>query len=401
MIESQIRALFAEIADGEPACSRADTQLAHRRGRARLRWRRACVAGTSVLAAAAVVVLAMGVGPVRLGSGPPVGRPAAPRQFNPLVPYLSFGWLPPGNRLTAGDARPEVVALVAGRNPNALNPWNLIVYAAGQCHLTRPAGELKCSTAALEGFNAQISGRAPAVQGHRAFWAGPAPIPGLPPALQRRRARASRGKADSYLVWQYARGGWAGLVLPTANATKLTAAQREAYKQDAVKIANHVRYGAATPPLMFPAQLTGLPSRWQVGSVYYQPDGRLLRASRFALTTGTPDLGADGGMEFQTNLPYFGVIDPATFYKNFCPTSGSEIINGYRVVVTHRDGGTAIGGGTALPPSQGLCAANADGLALNIGQQGAHPPISVASLFRDHLRLLGTNPANWTTKPIG
>jgi hypothetical protein len=392
MAEPQIRALFAEIADREPASSRVDIQLARRRGRARLRWRRACVAGTSVLAAAAVVALAVGVGLVRLGSGPPAG-PAAPRQFNPLVPYLSFGWLPPGNRLTAGDARPEVVALVAGRNPNALNPWNLIVYAAGQCHLTRPAGELKCSTAALEGFNAQISGRAPAVQGHRAFWAGPAPIPGLPPALQRRRARASRGKADSYLVWQYARGGWAGLVLPTANATKLTAAQREAYKQDAVKIANHVRYGAATPPLMFPAQLTGLPSRWQVGSVYYQPDGRLLRASRFALTTGTPDLGADGGMEFQTNLPYFGVIDPATFYKNFCPTSGSEIINGYRVVVTNQVAGTL--------PSETLCAANADGLALSINQQGAHPPISVASLFRDHLRLLGTNPANWTTKPIG
>ncbi len=393
MSEPQIRALFTEIADREPARSQVDIQLARRRGRARLRRRRASVAGISALATAAVVVLAMGVGPVRLGSGPPAGRPAAPRQFNPLVPYLSFGWLPPGNRLTAGDARPEVVALVAGRNPNAPNPWNLIVYAAGQCHLTRPAGELKCSTAALEGFNAQISGRAPAVQGHRAFWAGPAPIPGLPPALQRRRARASRGKADSYLVWQYARGGWAGLVLPTANATKLTAAQREAYKQDAVKIANHVRYGAVTPPLVFPAQLTGLPSRWQVGSVYYQPDGRLLRASRFALTTGTPDLGADGGMEFQTNLPYFGVIDPATFYRNFCPTSGSEIINGYRVVVTNQVAGTL--------PSETLCAANADGLALNINQQGAHPPISVARLFRDHLRLLGTNPANWTTKPIG
>ncbi len=32
---------------------------------------------------------------------------------------------------------------------------------------------------------------------------------------------------------------------------------------------------------------------------------------------------------------------------------------------------------------------------------GAHPPINLASLFRDHLRLLGTNPANWTTKFIG
>jgi hypothetical protein len=30
-----------------------------------------------------------------------------------------------------------------------------------------------------------------------------------------------------------------------------------------------------------------------------------------------------------------------------------------------------------------------------------HPSIDVASLFRDHKRLVGTNPANWTTKPIG
>jgi hypothetical protein len=88
-------------------------------------------------------------------------------------------------------------------------------------------------------------------------------------------------------------------------------------------------------------------------------------SSRFALTTGTADLGADGGLEFQTNLPYFGVIDPATFYKNFCPTSGSEIINGYRVVVTNQVGGTL--------PSESLCAANADGLALSIDQEGAHP----------------------------
>ena len=377
MIESQIRALFTEIADGEPAPSQVDIQLARRRGRARLRWRRACVAGTSVLAAAAVAALAAGVGLVRTGSGPAAAGPAAPRQFNPLVPYLSFGWLPAGNRLVAGDARPEVVALVAGRKLYALSNWDLSVYAAGQCHLTGPAGELKCSTPALAGLTARITGRAPAIRGHRAFW------------------------ASGYLVWQYARGGWAGLLLPTANGSpKLsTAAKREA-NRDAVQIAGHVRYGAATPPLVFPAQLTGLPSRWRVGSVYYQPDGGVLRASRFALTTGTPDLGADGGLEFQTNLPSF-TIDPTTSHSNFCGQPPSEIINGYRVVVTHQDGGTAVGGGTALPPSQGLCAAIADGLSLSIGQQGAHPPISVASLFRGHLRLLGANPANWTTKPIG
>jgi hypothetical protein len=54
MIESQVRALFNQIADAEPGPSRVDIQLARRGGRARLRWRRACVAGTSVLATAAV-----------------------------------------------------------------------------------------------------------------------------------------------------------------------------------------------------------------------------------------------------------------------------------------------------------------------------------------------------------
>ena len=41
MIESQVRALFTAIASSEPEASQVDTQLAHRRGRARLRWRRA------------------------------------------------------------------------------------------------------------------------------------------------------------------------------------------------------------------------------------------------------------------------------------------------------------------------------------------------------------------------
>ena len=127
----------------------------------------------------------------------------------------------------------------------------------------------------------------------------------------------------------------------------------------------------------------------------------MLRASRFALTTGTPDLGADGGLEFQTSLPSFSTIDPASAHSNFCGRAASEIINGYRVVLTYQKGGTTGDGGSAILPSQGLCAPDADGLALNIGQRGAHPPISVASLFREHLRLLGANPANWTTKPIG
>ena len=104
MTEPQVRALFNQIADGEAAPSRVDTQLALRRGRARLRWRRACVASAPVLAAAAVAVVALAVaaGPGRPGAGPAATGPAAPRQFNPLIPYVSFGWLPAGQSLEPG-----------------------------------------------------------------------------------------------------------------------------------------------------------------------------------------------------------------------------------------------------------------------------------------------------------
>ena len=62
MIESQVRALFTAIASSEPDASQVDTQLAHRRGRARLRWRRAGVAGAPLVAAAAAAAVALAVG---------------------------------------------------------------------------------------------------------------------------------------------------------------------------------------------------------------------------------------------------------------------------------------------------------------------------------------------------
>src|SRR5581483_7630961 len=251
---------------------------------------------------------------------------------------------------------------------------------AGQCHLTGRPVQLKCSTESLEGLTVRITGRAPDVRGHRAFWAG------------------------STLIWQYARGGWAGLDLPypfyvpkLTNPAKLKVAKREA-----VKIADHVRYGAPTPPLKFSVQLTGLPSTWGVSSVYYLPDAGALRVSRFALGTGTPDLGADGGLEYQTGLAYFSSIDPITLRKDACYVAphrkGSSekstvvTINRHRVVLTSQVLGHS--------PRHDLCSL-ANGLSLYISQFGAHPPMKLASLFRDHLRLLGANPANWTTKPIG
>jgi hypothetical protein len=384
MLESQVRALFMEIADGEPDPPRVDTELAHRRGRARLRWRRASLAGTPVLAAATVAALVVAGVPFRPGTGPVTGGPAAPRQFNPLVPYVSFGWLPAGNSLVAGDTSRDAMGLAAGRQLYSRSTWNLNVAAAGRCHLTGPAGELKCSGPALAGLTARITGRAPAVRGRPAFWAAPA-LPGLPHSFS----------TPTSLVWQYGPGAWAGLGFPSPydSPTLSKAAGRGTVKRDAVKIAVHVRFGAATPPLVFPVQLTHLPGRWRVSSVFYLPDARVLRVERFALGTGTPNLGADGGLVYETGLPWF-FVDPATRRTKHCYAephrSIREIINGYRVVVTHQSFGRL-----------DLCAGNADGLSLYILEFGPHPAFSTADIFGHHMRLLGADPANWTRKPIG
>ena len=99
MIEQQIRDLFAETAGREPpAPAQVDLHLARRQGRTRLRWRRAIVAGGSLLAAAAVAALFIAVVPGRTGAGPGPSNPGppAPSRFSPLITNLSFGWLPPG-----------------------------------------------------------------------------------------------------------------------------------------------------------------------------------------------------------------------------------------------------------------------------------------------------------------
>jgi hypothetical protein len=355
------------------------------------RWRQwPWAAPVAAAAAVALVIsLAVSVSNGLFGTQRPAGPahlPTAPRQFSPLIQNVSFGWLPAGESLIQGGVRRTEVYLAAGRPPNDDN-WDLDVYARGQCHLTGrafvqfPNGPvraiprippsargLKCSTQALLPF----SGRAPAVRGHSAFWAGPGPN----------------------LVWQYARGGWAELQIPLPDLSALrhdTVTQRET-----IKIAGHLRLGAAQP-LLFPAQFTGLTSQWRIRDVHYWADSGVLRADSYVLTTGTSRFFPHvGDLGVWANAPYVQ-IGPAIRASTCTPhdpatKNTSEIINGYRVVVKRMTAGGL--------PEQELCAAHADGLQLSITEFGPHPTIGVASLFK-HLRLLGTNPANWTNNPIG
>ena len=125
------------------------------------------------------------------------------------------------------------------------------------------------------------------MRGHRAFWSG------------------------YYLIWPYARGGWALLSAPFPNVPYKGPKRLPSIERQAVKIANNVQYGAATPPLVFAVQLR--PAQPVAGEQrVYVPNAGVLQASRCALTSGKPDPGADGGLEYQKNLPYFDNIGPAT-----------------------------------------------------------------------------------------
>jgi hypothetical protein len=398
MIETQLRALFGEMADGEPPSSGVDVELARRRGRTRLRWRRAAVAASSALAAVSVAATAATIPSVwHAGHRAPAAGPASPRLFNPLAQYLSFGWLPPGDSLVAGGTGQAEMYLTAAPKPDSPVSWELSAYATGQCKLD--AKRLTCSSVAGQRSSVDpaqtLTGPAPTVHGQRAVWT----LTGL--------------------AWQYARGGWAWLTFPypfdfpkpppaIKAGTVKPGTTRATVKREAIEIAAHVKFGAAMP-LAFPAQFTGLPSQWRVSSATYVPDGPVLRVRTYALNAG-PAAGVrdfDGGLTFQNNLPWVE-IDPVTVRHNPCfyypggfRKSAREVINGYHVIVTREGAPRTVAGNYHTVPEQSICAANADGLAVSIAEHGAHPLTGVTALFKEHLRLLGSNPANWTSRPIG
>ena len=75
--------------------------------------------------------------------------------------------------------------------------------------------------------------------------------------------------------------------------------------------------------------------------------------------------------------------------------SPRETINGYQVVVNHYPASNG------SPPGLRVCAPDADGVAVIISTSGSHASPDAVSIFRRHIRILGTNPANWTTEPLG
>ena len=180
-----------------------------------------------------------------------------------------------------------------------------------------------------------------------------------------------------YLIWQYADNGWAALAPPKSAGTRT-----------AIKVASEVSYGAAGSPVEYPAQLFNMPAGWTLGYVYFAADAGVLRASQYSLT----------GLGVSVPTPFF-TTDPATASSScyYYPGGQSvhQTINGYRVTVNH------LPASNGNAPVQQVCAADADGLFVFVSTYGRHASPDAINIFRRHMRLLGTNPAGWTSKPLG
>lgn len=365
MLDSIIRDAFDQMAGTDQPPARVSIAQAISQARLRRRRQRLTAAGAPLLAAGAA--LAIGLTGV-IGNGlanraqPPTsgstgGVAAAPRFFNPLRPYGEFGWLPhgaSGSQTTGLFGQDEL--LLYGPRPYGPQLM-LIVHAAGRCQVSGHA--LICNVDG-ESAGSQALGRLVGdVHRHPAYWA----------------SAGLRIQTAGALIWQYARGGWAVLFAPTL--------------RDALRIADSVRFGPdASPPVRFAFQLEGVPADWQVNALLTGWRDGVLYATSYQVTAGHVDAVPEGNITEAT--PY---LETGPGGKGACTGliyygARPAVIDGYQVTLGSDNKG----------PVQ-LCAADADGLLVWINL-GSRPTITPAELFAHHLRLLGPDPARWTTQPI-
>jgi hypothetical protein len=366
--EAGVRALLDRVSATPAPPSAVDIGLARRRGLSRLRRRRWGTALAPVLAAAAVAAIILGTGALagRTGSGThgsprpvsPVVSP--PHRFNPLIPYVTFGWLPPGVPRGADIAQSLPTDQIAVAGTLQTGQYQLTVWAPGTCDRD-PAQlaealqrnrqpQLDCAQSPSAGSVASVLRQAPPVHGRPAFW--------------------MRGH---FLAWEYARHSWVTLVA-YRRGTAVPAAI-------VLRVAGSVHYGAPGPAPRFPYQFTGIPASWQVTWANWKAGdllGRNLSAGQVGQVVVTPGRGKCW----------------------FTPGESQRLtLNGARAVLTvFRQPG--------VRTYQSLCVPEVDGLSVYFQLYRAHgehgfPFGGAAGLYLHHLHLLGPDPANWTTRPLG
>jgi hypothetical protein len=387
MDERAVRTLLHEAVRTPEPPSAVDVDAARRRGSRRLRARRAALPVLAVVALAAALTVPGGLlsrHPERTVASPVVD---APWQFNPLVPYASFGWLPPGysEKNAASDVNQgvtsatnfvsrEAAAPAAGRllylqveardmcAVNTVTDLRAIVRARGQ-------DQVACIGAAFT-----VTGTAPDINGQPAFWTD----------------------HGSGVAWEYAPDAWAELSLSGIAAGGGKPVPPTAATQALLqKVAAHVAYGDTTP-LTFAFRLSGkLPAGWQVW-----------RAS----------FDVSGGRMFGTGITVGPSIDTSALTISASTVTGPAVCDSGAGQPAHVNrlgvSWAYIVNNLPRDTQQLLCAtAPVDGLAevnitMDIDNPESGTPLPGSAQLGgalgvlSRLLLLGPNPAAWITNPV-
>lgn len=393
--EHAVRTLLHEAAGAPEPPSAVDVDAARRRGSRRLRARRAALPVLAVVALAAALTV-----PGGLLSGhsertvasprPPASSPVvnAPWQFNPLVPYASFGWLPPGysENDTDSDLNQGVSSATDFMSREAAAPaagrlLYLQVNARDMCAIST-AADLQANVRAHRSVQALctdaafiVTGVAPDVNGRPAFWTD----------------------HGSGIAWEYAPDAWAELSLSgIAGAGGQALAPSAATRALLQKVAAHVAYGDTTP-LTFAFRLSGeLPAGWQVWRAGF---------------------GVSGGRMFGTGITVGPSVDTSALSISASTVTGPAVCDSgagqptyvnrlgvsWAYIVNSQPGDTPQQRLCATAPVGGLTGVNIS-MDMNNPASGAPLPGSaqlggtIGVLGR--LLLLGPDPAGWIANPV-
>jgi hypothetical protein len=385
--EHAVRTLLHEAARTPEPPSAVDVDAARRRGGRQLRARRAALPVLAVAALAAALTVPGGLlsrHPERTVASPAVD---APWQFNPLVPYASFGWLPPGYSQNNADidvnqgvssatdfVSREAVAPAAGRllylQVNARDMCAINTAADLQANVhARGSVQALCIDAAFT-----VTGVAPDINGQPAFWTD----------------------HGSGIAWEYAPDAWAelslsGIAADGGKPLPPTAATRALLQEVAARVA----YGEKTP-LTFAFRLSGeLPAGWKAWRAGFDVSGGRMfgtgitvgpsvdtSALNISASTVTGPAACDSGASQPTYVDRLGVSwayivnsQPGDTQQRLCATAPVGGLTGVNITMDINDPAS----NTPLPGSRQLGGA--------LGVLG-------------RLLLLGPDPAAWITNPV-
>jgi hypothetical protein len=271
--------LLRDLADSPAPPSTVDVRRAAATGRRRLRVRRMVASGSAILGVAAVVVgLTHVLGSTAPAAGPSLPLPGAEpstgatsEEFDPLVQYAEFGWVPDGSTGTGISAGRDWLLVSAyypglatsGDDESALAGVYLMLVTAGH-----GIDVTQYTDFAVDPAQAAAGVATDPVNGRPAEWVD---VPGSAEVLR----------------WEYAPGAWAAVRvdrnLPGVDA-------REVARQ----VAESVRYGVDRP-VKLPFATTGVPAQLPVAEVEVNQyaDGWSARVSYGAQRTSYGDWPLD------------------------------------------------------------------------------------------------------------